>query len=1397
MGANRLHSHKPVNVTIAASAVVVLLGSVLVALPISIDRGKTGPARPAPAEGSPSALLSELPLDFIENRGQWDTQASFVMRKGSMAALFREKAIELQLAAEDRRASVGLVFEGASEKTALVGEQRRSGTYNFFMGRKPAQWHADVPAYASLLYKEVYDGIDVRVREGGNDNLEYDVLVDPTADVSQTVIRSDGISGLELASDGSLVLQTPSGPLRQEAPVAWEVLPDGDRRFIESRFRIIDDRRYGFSVAGRDGELPLVIDPGLDWATYLGGNGEEGVKGLARTSDGSGDVVVAGQTWSPDFPHTSGHHRPVGGTPYVARLNSSGSALVYSTFFGGSFNHSVQDVALNASDQPLVVGDTNSLDFPTTPGAYDRTPGDGFSGDYDAYAIQFDATGTRPVFGTYLGGSPGSANYEQAWQAGFSPSGAPIVAGYTTSADFPTTVGAYDRTIGRYTNADGTVSKHDVFVSRLDPTGSELTYSTFYGGEGSEWVYAMVVDSQGFVTLTGRTSQPQGTDVNGQPFWLGAPLPTTSDAFDSTYNGYSDGYVARLKLDAGGAEDLRYSSFLGGKDYTEAGTGIAVDPSDAESVTVSGWTRSADFPTTPGALLRVHNGKVDASMAFVARFRFPSAEAGSLQWSTFYGGNGGQSANEVVVDGGSNAIIAGGIGGGSPPTTERAFDRTPESSDGFVARISPDGDRLLYSTLLGGGQADTTTHIVHAGGSSVVVAGLTRSPDFPTTPGAFDRVYGADGRYSGGGASPGTFAEDVYLAKLTLQAPEAGDVTAPGAPALRGPPDGATFTAHTYVTLDWSDVSDESGIEAYHLQVSPNPDFRPDPGSVAGTFYEAWRPTSVDVVQRSISNTGTMYWRVQTLDGANNLGPWSAVRTFTVQSPTPPPAPVLVNPPNNGRFGPGDVTFAWNAAAGANFYELQVDTSSSFSNSSKIWVRGITKTQHTVSFTSEKRYYWRVRGTNDSTSAGAWSSVWNFEIKNGEPLAPAPPSTSTSPSPSGSATALKSMTPGQISLHGGTSGQLSVTLNGAAPPEGAVVELASQYPNRVAVPPSVTVPAGATSASFTATARSTDRPPEHTVVSGEYGGVTQGSLVTVFPNDPVTEINSLTLGSSSVTGGAPVQATVALIPGWKAGPGGALVTLASTDPATASVPSSVTIPQGANSATFSITTQAVTAAKDVTILAAHSVTLKKTLKVSAPPAPGTLASVSLSPTSVTGGGTSQGTVTLDSAAPPGGADVALSSSNTAAATVPASTTVPEGATSANFTVTTKSVTANTSATISATRGDVTKTAVLSVTAATSTTLSAPSLLSPANDARFSVGQTIVFDWSDVSGAASYTIQIDDSDTISSPFVVNQTVTRSTYSTSTLPARKLWWRVRANDAAGKAGAWSTKRRLEVR
>ena len=282
------------------------------------------------------------------------------------------------------------------------------------------------------------------------------------------------------------------------------------------QFRLIDDDRYGLAVTGNDPALPLVIDPGIEWSTFVGGSGDEALGGMAAVNDGSGDIIISGWTRSPEFPATGGLR--ASGSTFVARVSGTGDSLVYATYFGGSRTHSVSDVAVDAGGNPLVVGDTNSKDFPVTPGAFDSTPPGNPSspldfGDYDGYVLRLDSSGGGPLMASYLAGDP-VTGVDNVTRAGYDPAGNPVVAGTTNSTNFPTTVGAYDRTKGG----------SDIFVSRFNPTGTQLTYSTFLGGDANDFVFDMVVGADGAINLTGQTIIPS----------TGTRFPTTAGAADAT-----------------------------------------------------------------------------------------------------------------------------------------------------------------------------------------------------------------------------------------------------------------------------------------------------------------------------------------------------------------------------------------------------------------------------------------------------------------------------------------------------------------------------------------------------------------------------------------------------------------------------------------------------------------------------------------------------------------------------------------------------------------------------------------------------------------------------------------------------------------------------------------------
>ena len=1036
------------------------------------------------------------------------------------------------------------------------------------MGHERAQWLQKVAAYGSVLYDVLYAGVDMRVREAG-EQLEYDLILAPAADVAKVIIRADGASGLEVASDGSLMLRTAAGSLRQTPPITWEELPNGERRPIECRFRKIDAHRYGFAVPQRDKNLPLVIDPGLEWSTYLGGGNWDEIHDIAATGDGTGDVIAVGATLSQDF---TGRPNAVAG--FVTRFSATG-ALVYKTILVGSDREWIRGVAVAPSGEPVVVGESYSADYPTTLGAYDTTHGFGSDGrpGADAFITRLNATGDQLVYSTFLG----TDDYDQAVAVSLAPSGAVVLVGETLSAVFPTTAGAFDRTHNCCTPYfAGVFSLRDAFVARLSANGSTLEYATYLGGFGDELPKSIVVDAQGFVTLTGKIfSSP---DVN-------APnLPTTPDALIPSpldREGISDAFLTRMKLDGNGAADLKYSTFLAGNS-NEQGYVVALDPLNPQDVLVGGVTYSTAgvpilFPTTPGTL-KPSSNSIDG---FVMRWRFPTSGGANLVWSTFFGGLDYEEVADLTVDSNGTIILAGETRSFDFPTTQGAFDRSVAIStgvpffDAYVARISADGSQVLYGTYLGGSYNDRHAKLALVAPNTVVVAGWTLSGDFPTTPGAHDRILNNDG-IGGVAGGPGGTPFDGFLARFTLLPDGDGDDTV-ATPALLAPANGSFQPTNTIINFDWSDVADPSGLDGYHIQLNRRPDF-----ACCDDWQEVWTKNSDWIA--TVRFDGPYYWRVQAADRSGNVSEWSEVRTFNAgagvstlmvnppsveggnpsqgsvtltssapaggavislrssntavatvpasvtisqgnnlanftvttravsattnviitatygstskdvtltvtPSTAPPAAPSLLSPANNAQLPPNQsITFSWSAVAGAATYEIQVDDASTFSNPLVVSQSGITQTQFSWTFTSERRYWWRVRGRTAGSTNGAWSSARIFEIKRGASLPPPPPGNPT----------LSTLTVNPTTVVGGNSSQGTVTLTSAAPSGGAAVTLSSSNTAVATVPASVTVSAGATSASFTVTTKSVTASTSVTI-SAAYGGVTRTATLTITP----------------------------------------------------------------------------------------------------------------------------------------------------------------------------------------------------------------------------------------------------------------------------------------------------------
>ena len=702
----------------------------------------------SPAAPQPSvAWHRPLPLRFEANRGQSHPKVKFMSRgHGYTLFLTPEEAVLTVMGrpgatramdatpadpagTPSRTAAVRIRLIDSAPSPKVSGVERLSGRSHYFLGSDSAKWHADVPSYAKVKYQEVYPGVDL-VYYGNEGRLEHDFILAPGADPGAIQIAFEGIEGLEIDARGSLLLRTSVGELRLQTPHAFQQ-KDGLRREIPSRYVLSSSRKVGIEVASYDATRPLVIDPILTYSTYLGGNGEDNGGGIHVDDSG---IYVGGLTLSTDFPTQDPLFASNSGgfDAFVAKLDPTGSSLVYATYLGGSGDEIQRDLAVDEAGNAYVFGETTSSDLPTTAGAFDTACGDDGScdgGTPDVFVTKLDSTGSALVYSTYLGGG-GS---DIAGKITVDPSDSAYVVGYTNSTNFPTSPGAFDEECGNDGLCDGGV--RDAFVTKLDSTGAALSYSSYLGGSDADRAFGVAVDAAGSAYLAGST--------------FSADFPVTAGAFDSTCgtdgtcNGADDAFAAKFAADGA---SLLYATYLGGSgdgdsDIEEFAWAIDVDRQ--RSAYLTGQTDSADFPVANPLLPSYGGGGLDS---FVTKLNPAGTD---LAYSSYLGGSGFDHGYGIAVDEFGTAYVTGATVSSDFPIIQPLAG--PGNScqnceygfyESFLTRLNSTGSAFLYSTYLGGSSAEYGSDLAVGPSGDIYLSGDTYSTDFPTVA-PFQPAHGA------------------------------------------------------------------------------------------------------------------------------------------------------------------------------------------------------------------------------------------------------------------------------------------------------------------------------------------------------------------------------------------------------------------------------------------------------------------------------------------------------------------------------------------------------------------------------------------------------------------------------------------------------------------------------
>jgi len=446
----------------------------------------------------------KLPLSFEANTGQAEKNVKFLSRGRGYGLYLTGNGAELMLcqtASSAARTSfrrtpdpmpksaecdvVRMQVPGASGNTEPAGEDELPGTVNYFIGSDPAKWRSNILTYAKVRYRSIYPGIDL-VYYGNQQQVEFDFVVAPHADPRLIRLRLGGASTAHLAPNGDAVVTIENGKLAFHKPLIYQMV-DGHRRPVGGEFASFGKHTLGFRLGSYDRAKALVIDPVLEYSTFLGGSGNPnwaliGGNAYAVAVDAAGNAYVAGVTVSTDFPTTPGAFQTTnqaaainGSNAFITKLNPSGTTLVYSTYLGGSGGDQANGIAVDAAGDAYVTGWTYSTDFPVTAGAFQTSNKNAANGG-NAFITKLNPTGTALVYSTFLGGSLATAANAIALDA----AGDAYVAGQTGSTDFPVTAGAFQSQ-----NKAAANKASNAFVTELNPAGSALVYSTYLGGSGA------------------------------------------------------------------------------------------------------------------------------------------------------------------------------------------------------------------------------------------------------------------------------------------------------------------------------------------------------------------------------------------------------------------------------------------------------------------------------------------------------------------------------------------------------------------------------------------------------------------------------------------------------------------------------------------------------------------------------------------------------------------------------------------------------------------------------------------------------------------------------------------------------------------------------------------------
>jgi hypothetical protein len=676
---------------------------------------------------------------YIQGQGVWFTKTGIVIeifepRKtdnfdDNKFKLTIEKLMERAPSDYTRKSTVVRFDFVNCNDVVPYGEGELIHKNNYFYGNDSSQWCTNVPNYQSIIYKNIYDKIDLKYYFNEN-GLKYDFFVQPGGDPTNIVINIEGAEDIELNSEGHIVITTEIENLIDKDLFVYQE-DEGNVIEVTAEFKMIDSNCYGFKISDDyDKTMPLIIDP-LIYSTYIGDTQNDVC--YDSKVDGLGNLYLTGHTYSSFFPVTDGaYNTSFNGDMdiYVLKLDRNGSSLLYSTFIGGTTADRAYAMDVDLSGCCYATGQTQSHDFPTTQGAYDEIS----NGPNNLFVFKLATNGDFLYFSTYIG-----PVFGESWGTDIvvDDQGNSYITGITTGT-YPVTPNAYSAP---------SWSIYNVVVTKLNATGDGLICSTAISGNDiteRDYGLGIALDNENNIWVSGYSNKPT--------------FPTTAGAYRETYShSGSEGIVFKLNANM---TQLLYSTYMGivtmleknGPIFWFGYSDVLIDSDN--NVIVVAMTDSNNYPTTKGAYDESFNGDKDL---LILKF---NSTLSTLLYATYLGGNNNDFMFNSVLNENDNVLVVGYTNSTDLPTTEGAYDSSYNGGyDAFVVMLNITESELRYSSYIGGSGDDQASGIDTKERGYIYIGGMAH-PGFPTTSGSYSETHKGS-----------QFDYDLFALKLKILTP--------------------------------------------------------------------------------------------------------------------------------------------------------------------------------------------------------------------------------------------------------------------------------------------------------------------------------------------------------------------------------------------------------------------------------------------------------------------------------------------------------------------------------------------------------------------------------------------------------------------------------------------------